>query len=242
MKKKVLMFVILTLGCVLYGCGKKEEIVQPTTDSIITSETVASEMNQSDSEEEVTGIMKEDPGAVMSLENNLENMLMPMDALMMCMVENNYEYNVSDPTVFWASLYYMLGNYGTKRDLVTVGNSDMTVPRQVVQEYATALFADYEELPEIPENLKAAIHYEEDSDSYIVSLGDRGMSQSKVVDYADNGDGTYTVVARLCGTDDDSTICEWNFTLVENSYADGIQNPLFLYSIKNMQKIEEIQK
>lgn len=242
MKKNVFMIVMLTLGCMLYGCGKKEEIVQPTTDSIITSETVASEMNQSDSEEELTENMTEDPGAVMSLENNLENMLMPMDALMMCIEENDYEYNVSDPTVFWASLYYTLGNYGTKRDLVTVGNSEMTVPRQVAQEYATALFADYEDLPEIPENLRAAIHYDESSDAYIVSLGDRGMSQSKIVDYSDNGDGTYTVVARLCATNDDSTICEWNFTLVENPYADGIQNPLFRYSIKNMQKVEEAQK
>lgn len=241
MEKKVLVIIMLMLGCMLSGCGKKEEIVQPTTDSYITNETIASEMNQSDSKEELTEEITEDSGAVIMLEDNLENMLMPMDALMMCMEENDYEYNVSDPTVFWASLYYTLGNYGTERDLVTISSDEMEVPRQVAQEYAAALFADYDNLPEIPENLRAAIHYDESADAYIVSLGDRGMSQSKVVEYSDNGDGTYTVLAKLYGIDDDTTICEWRFTLVENEYADSIQNPLFLYSIRDMQKVEKEQ-
>ena len=180
-----------------------------------------------------------DAGRVMTFEDNLENMLMPMDALMMCVTENGYEYGSTDPTVFWASLYYTLGNYGTKREIVTINGSEMIVPSQVVQEFARGVFADYDNLPEIPGNLNTAIRYDEGKDAYVVSLGDRGLSESRIYDDYDNGDGTYTVMAKLCATDSNSTICDYKFILVENQYADGVQNPLFYYSIKSMTKIEE---
>ena len=102
-----------------------------------------------------------------SVPENMASMLEPADALMMCMLENNLEYSPSDSLFFWKALYYFAGIYAPAHDLAEVGeDGSMTLPRQTVQEFAAVLFADYDDLLPIPEEMSESVIYDSGWDSY----------------------------------------------------------------------------
>ena len=165
----------------------------------------------------------------------LQNMLMPMDALMMCAVEEEKSYDPADPEFFWGALFRELGNYSDASSLITTNeNWELQVPRQVAQEFATGLFADYSDLLAVPDSLSSIIRYDESWDAYILSPGDRGLSAAEILSASETEDGGYDVTARLYDVTDSSDICVYLFHLVPNAYADGITDPLFLYSVESM--------
>lgn len=165
----------------------------------------------------------------------LQNMLMPMDALMMCAVEEEKNYDPADPEFFWGALFRELGNHSDASSLITTNeNWELQVPRQVAQEFATGLFADYSDLLAVPDSLSSIIRYDESWDAYILSPGDRGLSAAEILSASETEDGGYDVTARLYDVTDSSDICVYLFHLVPNAYADGITDPLFLYSVESM--------
>lgn len=168
-------------------------------------------------------------------DETLLNMLMPMDALMMCAVEEEKNYDPADPEFFWGALFRELGNYSDASSLITTNeNWELQVPRQVAQEFATGLFADYSDLLAVPDSLSSIIRYDESWDAYILSPGDRGLSAAEILSASETEDGGYDVTARLYDVTDSSDICVYLFHLVPNAYADGITDPLFLYSVESM--------
>ena len=165
----------------------------------------------------------------------LLNMLMPMDALMMTAVEQGQDYDPSSPEFFWGALYRELGLYADASSLITTEESgEIKVPRQTAQEFATGLFADYSDLPALPESLSSMIRYDEGWDAYFLSPGDRGLSAAELLTASLTEDGGYDMTARLYDVTDSSDICVYRFHLVPNAYADGITEPLFLYSVESM--------
>lgn len=168
-------------------------------------------------------------------DETLLNMLMPMDALMMTAVEQGQGYDPSSPEFFWGALYRELGLYADASSLITVEESgEIKVPRQTAQEFATGLFADYSDLPALPESLSSMIRYDEGWDAYFLSPGDRGLSAAELLTASPTEDGGYDMTARLYDVTDSSDICVYRFHLVPNAYADGITEPLFLYSVESM--------
>ena len=168
-------------------------------------------------------------------DETLLNMLMPMDALMMCAVEEEKNYDPADPEFFWGALFRELGNHSDASSLITTNeNWELQVPRQVAQEFATGLFADYSDLLAVPDSLSSIIRYDESWDAYILSPGDRGLSAAEILSASETEDGGYDVTARLYDVTDSSDICVYLFHLVPNAYADGITDPLFLYSVESM--------
>ena len=162
-------------------------------------------------------------------------MLMPMDALMMTAVEQGQDYDPSSPEFFWGALYRELGLYADASSLITTEESgEIKVPRQTAQEFATGLFADYSDLPALPESLSSMIRYDEGWDAYFLSPGDRGLSAAELLTASPTEDGGYDMTARLYDVTDSSDICVYRFHLVSNAYADGITDPLFLYSVESM--------
>ena len=163
----------------------------------------------------------------------LQNMLMPMDALMMCAVEEEKNYDPADPEFFWGALFRELGNHSDASSLITTNeNWELQVPRQVAQEFATGHFADYSDLLAVPDSLSSIIRYDESWDAYILSPGDRGLSAAEILSASETEDGGYDVTARLYDVTDSSDICVYLFH--PNAYADGITDPLFLYSVESM--------
>lgn len=168
-------------------------------------------------------------------DETLLHMLMPMDALMMTAVEQGQDYDPSSPEFFWGALYRELGLYADASSLITTEESgEIKVPRQTAQEFATGLFADYSDLPALPESLSSMIRYDEGWDAYFLSPGDRGLSAAELLTASPTEDGGYDMTARLYDVTDSSDICVYRFHLVSNAYADGITDPLFLYSVESM--------
>ena len=168
-------------------------------------------------------------------DETLLNMLMPMDALMMTAVEQGQDYDPFSPEFFWGALYRELGLYAGASSLITTEESgEIKVPRQTAQEFATGLFADYSDLPALPESLSSMIRYDEGCDAYFLSPGDRGLSAAELLTASPTEDGGYDMTARLYDVTDSSDICVYRFHLVPNAYADGITEPLFLYSVESM--------
>ena len=168
-------------------------------------------------------------------DETLLHMLMPMDALMMTAVEQGQDYDPSSPEFFWGALYRELGLYAGASSLITTEESgEIKVPRQTAQEFATGLFAAYSDLPALPESLSSMIRYDEGWDAYFLSPGDRGLSAAELLTASPTEDGGYDMTARLYDVTDSSDICVYRFHLVPNAYADGITDPLFLYSVESM--------
>lgn len=172
-------------------------------------------------------------------DESLLNMLMPMDALMMTAVEQGQDYDPSSPEFFWGALYRELGLYADASSLITTeGNGEIKVPRQTAQEFAAGLFADYSDLPALPESLSSMIRYDEGWDAYFLSPGDRGLSAAGLLTASPTEDGGYDMTARLYDVTDSSDICVYRFHLIPNAYADGITDPLFLYRVESMSRQE----
>lgn len=168
----------------------------------------------------------------------VDDMTAPVDSLVRCMLENNMEYDPKDPTFFWTALSYFAGQYGNEHQLAEVTDDSITLPSKAVQEYAIALFADYDDLLELPDSLSGRVTYDESTDAYTFGRGDIGLAETKLT-FEDEADGIVTVRADLVSLmADQDTIGSWTVTMTDNTYADGITDPLFLYSVASVTPIE----
>lgn len=173
-----------------------------------------------------------------SIPEDMYAMTEPIDSLMRCMIENQMEYAPEDPLFFWTSLSYFLGGYATDHPLTeTTTDGWLKVPRKVAQEYAIALFAKYSNLLELPTELENRVTYDKAADSYFIALGDIGLSKT-VLSNMVPAETDYTLTAQLLSAmEDEDLIGEWEVTLVKNAFADGIENPTYLYSVAKMKEI-----
>lgn len=237
MKKMVALFFVMCL--MLSACGTStasDESGKQTESSESTNQNIENDLQSSeddvqDSEKEVVD------GEVPYV---FRDMLPVMDAFMMYAVEyNNFEYDAADPEVFWGILYYTIGNYAGNSQYAEIDGDYLRVDRMLVQEYAAGQFAEYDDLPEVPEVWENNIIYDADWDAYKFAVGDRGLSSAEIVGWTELNDGTYDVTARLFGLTDNQTITEVKFHLVKNKYADGITNPMFMYAIDTVENVGE---
>lgn len=168
-------------------------------------------------------------------------MTAPIDALARCMLENDLTYDAQDPEFFWIALYYFTGAYGLDHSMITQmeGSYQLQIPTPVMEEHASALFADYDDLFDLPSIMKGNVSYDPDVDAYFTSRGDIGLSEMKLSNFAETETG-YTLLAELYSTDETADlIAAWDVTLADNAYADGIETPLYLYSVASMTQIQE---
>ena len=167
---------------------------------------------------------------------NMASMTAPIDALARCMLENGLEYDPEDPDFFWTALYYFTGGYGLNHELVTEkeGTYQLQIPTPVMQEHATALFADYTGLFDLPSIMKGNISYDSGWDAYSVSRGDIGLSQMQIISYEKTEDGHLLRTHLLSADSEEELIQAYDVTLVDNASVDGIENPLYFYSVKDI--------
>lgn len=185
-----------------------------------------------------------DPTPSGEVPQEMASMAAPIDALARCMLENNLTYSPEDPDFFWTALFYFTGAYGLDHELVTEedGTYQLKIPATVMQEHASALFAEYDTLFDLPAIMEGNISYDADADAYFVSRGDVGLCEMRLSNYEETETG-YTLLAELHSTDpadeSDTLIGAWEVTLVDNAYAEGMENPLYLYSVSAMTQIQE---
>lgn len=171
-----------------------------------------------------------------TMPENMTSMAAPIDALARCMLEQNLDYAPQDPEFFWTALFYFAGAYGLDHELVAEeeGTYQLQIPTPVMQEHAAALFADYNDLYDLPSIMKGNISYDPDWDAYSVSRGDIGLSEMRLTSFVETEDG-YAVTAELWGIGpEEELISAYDVTLVDNAYVDSIENPLYFYSVKDI--------
>ena len=172
--------------------------------------------------------------------DNMASMTAPVDALARCMLENNLVYDPQDPEFFWIALYYFTGGYGLDHQLVTEkeGTYQLQIPTSAMQEHASALFAEYNTLFDLPSIMKGNVSYDPDTDAYTVSRGDIGLSEMKFISYEKTEDG-HVVKAQLLSTDSQEPIQAYDVVLTENALAES--NSKYFYSVKEIVPAETEQ-
>ncbi len=152
-------------------------------------------------------------------------MLPVLDSIILAMNDSGTTFEPRDEEFFWSVLYYVAVNYTDKVYMAELTDDALIkVPSRSVQEIATACFADYDDLLNIPESLVTSVTYDADWDAYMFTPSDRGMSSSEITEMSKNGD-TINVTVVLDGVD------TYKFTLVDNPYVESIESPTFYYSV-----------
>jgi len=172
--------------------------------------------------------------------DNMASMTAPVDALARCMLEQNLEYDPADPEFFWTALFYFAGAYGLDHPLIEEeeGTWQLKVPTPVMQEHATALFAEYNDLFDLPSIMKGNVSYDPDWDAYFLSRGDIGLSEMRFTSYLKTDEG-HRLRAELWSTGpEEECFAAYDVLLTENAYADGIEEPLYFYSVKSISPME----
>lgn len=171
-----------------------------------------------------------------TMPQNMESMAEPIDALARCMLENNLEYDPHDPDFFWTAMFYFAGGYGLEHSQAAEDDTtyQLILPENAMQEYATALFAEYDGLFDLPEIMEGNVAYHADEGVYFLSRGDIGLSEIRLTSYAETSDG-YSLTAELWSTEpEEELICAYHVTLIDNPYADTVEAPLYFYSVKDI--------
>lgn len=166
-------------------------------------------------------------------EDEVQAMLPVLDSVMRAMVEMDCSYQPQDSAYFWMVLSLLAVNWGQDNLLCEIEENELKVPRQVMQEYASAAFLDYDDLLPIPaESETAMVRYDEAWDAYYVGLGDVGDSYTQIASVSQLEDGS-TQVEVTMGSYDVPQMYTMQAVLAPNPYADGMADPVYLYSVSS---------
>lgn len=203
MKNFIKIISCLLLISSLTACGLNEEIVESEKPVL---ESIETETNSINIPEIVTDEQKEKDLDV------INQMLPLMDSIMLCMFENNYEFNTEDVGFIWNVMAYYVGNHLINSEKITFSedNSSAIVSKEDVYGYMKGYIIndihDFEEREDI-------FLITENQDSYSFGLGDRGLSKSEIISFSKNIDNSFDVDIKLIGLDDNSEICTASFHL-----------------------------
>ena len=180
---------------------------------------------------------------VSNLNGHQENMLMLMDAMNMCLAENGYQYDVNHQEFFWNAINYAIMTYPevpeaqSEEMLIWAEDySSIQAHEDLIKVYAEGMFADYQQLPELPR--KCMVTESEQEGYYYLSIGDRGSSYGEIVTWVEVADGSCHVEARLAEASSGDTMVSYVYELVVNQNEKGS----FKYRIKSAKpkEIEEL--
>ena len=255
MKKRLVVYMMATVLCTAFGiagCGQSAQkgqtaaAVTPASDSPTDSTETGTEVNVDEEIQQGTTEVQTSDGTSLDVEHLSKEqsaMLAVMDSLNMCMEENTCEYEPENPDFFWKALYYTVGNYPDIRDNRSSGllvenqeEACYEVDSRLLREYATGLFEDYSDLLELPAD--SVVTQGSDDSYYKLPLGDRGLSNGKIVSWVQNADGTNLVETQLIDPSDNTIIADYKYTLVVNPYAQAVSAPLFTYTVRSVEKVQ----
>lgn len=171
------------------------------------------------------------------LPESVATMAAPIHALAETMLETGAGYQPRDPEFFWKSLHFFLQSSGSRHGAVGLSDEGvMRVPRKAMQEHAIALFSDYDDLLELPESLSGLLSYDEGYDAYLVFSTDYAPYTLSLAELSEK-DGTYRLEASLSDVEGEK-VGVWEVLLTKNTYADGIADPLYPFSISSMRPLD----
>lgn len=166
-------------------------------------------------------------------DDKLEQMLPALDSIARAMgIDGTEGYAPRDAEFFWTVIYLMGQNWGYAHPLYETveidGQPTVSLPRRAVQEMATAAFFDYDDLPELVDT--PAITYDELHDSYVFAPSDMGDTYTEIESSYEPGNGNVVLVLGFYAGEG-TRLGGFDFTLAPNPYADGVEEPIYYYSV-----------
>ncbi len=205
-------------------------------------ELVGEEMAEafSDEDEDTVSFITYD---VDSLPEECEDMYAPIETCVYVLSGDAFTYDWDDPVFVWDSLVELINNYeGLFYDETpNISDGYLWVSEDVVKECASALFADFDgELPEIPSTF--TVNPVKNGNLYGIKVGDRGIDGDGryITSWQEYSDGSAVVEMSNCAPEDRDTVYStFSIDLVKNEYTEDMTDPLFVYSITDVEKTYE---
>ena len=155
------------------------------------------------------------PGDVPAQSGTMDAMVAPVNALVMCMVEQGLAYNDQDDVFLWNSLYYMLSLCGQMDERAELTDDMLILPAETVADYAGALFSNFDGLPALPREMTGRVSYDWQNDTF------------RLGEITELGGGCVQVAGALVSLEDESVLCSFTVDLVRN-------NSMFGYAISGL--------
>lgn len=221
-----ILLIILIVSTV--GCSKTDTTPPDSNETIVETTEPESTHESFVSEEVIVSDFDDIP-------EDIKGTIIPIDSLLLYHTETGNTYDTNDSYMLWRTLQYAFGNFGLNYNRVELKDYAFSAEPMTVGEFTTAILDDdYENYP-IPEKLSEDVWYDSENDIYCFSIGDRGLSQTEILTYQYLEDHNLKITARLYALDDNSTICEGIFYFKRNKYASGVVEPLFYYTVTNVE-------
>lgn len=200
MKKFVKMISTVTVMCLLMAslaaCGKKDS-GKDTSGNIVIDETQDKETTDSASESETSEKVDETKPpfeetkaeVTISVPDEVDTMRPILVGICKTM-SGGRVYDGSDSAFFWDSIYAAINGGSWIHPDISMSDdgSGYMVPKEVMAEYAEAMFAGNSAIPEVPSTV-GGIEFDVDSDCYILysSEGYLGSMEFTEIEETDNG-------------------------------------------------------
>ena len=153
------------------------------------------------------------PGDVPAQSGTMDAMVAPVNALVMCMVEQGLAYNDQDDVFLWNSLYYMLSLCGQMDERAELTDDTLILPSEMVRDYAAALYPQVEQLPGIPSPISQRIRYQASDDSYHLARGDEGLAEVVLQTPITLASGAVILTGQLNALEDGRVLRDFQVTL-----------------------------
>jgi len=160
------------------------------------------------------------PGSVPAESEAMTGMIAPVNAVVMCMVENDMAYDRTDGLFLWRSVYYMLSLYGEMDQRAELTGDTLIAPSEMVQDYAGAMFGS---MPALPQGVDKRLSYDEKSDSYLLARGDAGQSETVFTSVTVRADGLVELSGAMRALDDGSEIAAFSALLTPKDNMFGYE-------------------
>ncbi len=148
----------------------------------------------------------------------------PVSALVLCMLEMGLDYDQSDDSFYWSGLYYMLSLYGQMDSRAQFTDDTLILPAEAVADYAAALYAEFDGLPALPDEMAERIVLVDGE--YYLARGDAGQLTCDITSTASQADGTVLASGSMVSAVDGSAVCTFTVKLQPN-------NSMFGYAISD---------
>jgi len=151
----------------------------------------------------------------------LDGIQLPIHALALSMLEHEDTYDTQSPDFVWNALYYALSMYGQADDRAQLTPEALLLPSESVHDFARALFARLESLPSVPPQMADFVPYEAATDTYWFAPGDFAETQPLLGDLTKQPDGSFLLDGSLTALEDNTPLCTFRITLLENDTMFG---------------------
>ena len=166
----------------------------------------------------------------------------PIDSIIICMLENEKKYSISDNEFFWLCIYYFVNLYVDDSEFINIKYNKVEISKDKIEEYAQILFGNFNQLIDIPNKLSDFVEYNDENNTYIFKKNYERLSYTSI-ENVEKKHNKYIVIADLYIMGEENMIIDskWHIEMIDNPYLNNFENSKYLYSILDVEKIEDIK-